>query len=195
MECKTPRDYLLSRKGLVTFAVLGAAGWSAYFAFEPYRYGEYARERLIPKAEAIDRAEAIRQQLGIELEGYRRTASFSSSLGSGHFSHLLRKAGPARADTLAAEHTSSWRWYVRWFRPLEKEDLTIGIDGGGELSSLSHALPESREGEELAIEEAEEVAREFLLRYLHRDVADTTFYKRLEGRSFKRENRVDHSFV
>ena len=195
VESKGPRDYLVSRKGLVTFAVLGAAGWSAYFAFEPYRFGEYARERLMPKADAIERAEEIRQQLGIELEGYRRIASFSSSLGSGHFTHLLRKAGPARADTLAAENTSTWNWYVRWFRPLEKEELTIGIDGQGELSYLSHAVPESQEGAELEIEEAEVIARGFLLRYLHRDVADTTLYRRLQGSSLKREKRVDHSFV
>ena len=195
VERKTPRDYLVSRKGLVTFAVLGLAGWSAYFAFKPYRYGEYAREHLIPRAEAVEKAEEIREQLGLQLEGYRRTASFSSGLGSGHFTHLLRKAGPERADTLAAEHSSSWNWYVRWFRPLEKEELTIGIDGQGEFSYLSHAVPESQEGAELEIEKAEVMAREFLLRYLERDVADTTLYKRLEGRSFKRENRVDHSFV
>ena len=195
VERKTPRDYLVSRKGLITFAVLGLAGWSAYFAFKPYRYGEYARESLIPRAEAVEKAEEIREQLGLELEGYRRTASFSSSLGSGHFTHLLRAAGPERADTLAAEHTSSWHWYVRWFRPLEKEELTIGIDGHGELSYLSHAVPESQEGAELEIEKAEVIAREFLLQYLERDVADTTLYKRLEGRSSKRENRVDHSFV
>ena len=195
VERKTPRDYLVSRKGLITFAVLGLAGWSAYFAFKPYRYGEYARESLIPRAEAVEKAEEIREQLGLELEGYRRTASFSSSLGSGHFTHLLRAAGPERADTLAAEHTSSWHWYVRWFRPLEKEELTIGIDGHGELSYLSHAVPESQEGAELEIDKAEAIAREFLLRYLNRDVADTTLYMRLEGRSFKRENRVDHSFV
>ncbi len=195
VERKTPRDYLVSRKGLITFAVLGLAGWSAYFALKPYRYGEYAREHLIPRAEAVEKAEEIREQLGLELEGYRRTASFSSSLGSGHFTHLLRKAGAERADTLAAEHTSSWHWYVRWFRPLEKEELTIGIDGQGEFSYLSHAVPESQEGAELEIEKAEVMAREFLRQYLERDVSDTTLYKRLEGRSFKRENRVDHSFV
>ena len=195
IEPKTPRDYLVSRQGLITFAVLGLAGWSAYFAFKPYRYGEYAREHLIPRAEAVEKAEEIREQLGLELEGYRRTASFSSGLGSGHLTHLLRKAGHERADTLAAEHTSSWNWYVRWFRPLEKEELTIGIDGQGELSYLSHAVPESQEGAELEIEKAEVIAREFLLGYLKRDVSDTTLYKRLEGRSFKRENRVDHSFV
>ena len=195
IDPKTPRDYLVSRQGLITFAVLGLVGWSAYFAFKPYRYGEYAREHLVPRAEAVERAEEIREQLGLELEGYRRTASFSSGLGSGHLTHLLRKAGHERADTLAAEHTSSWNWYVRWFRPLEKEELTIGIDGQGELSYLSHAVPESQEGAELEIEEAEVIARDFLLGDLRRDVSDTTLYKRLEGRSFKRENRVDHSFV
>ncbi len=195
VESKTPRDYLVSRHGLVTFGILGLGGWCAYFAFDPYRYGEYARERLIPREEAVERAEEVRRQLGIDLEDHRRTAYFSSGLGSRHFTHLLRKAGPARADTLAAEHTSSWSWYVRWFRPLEKEELVIGIDGGGELSYLSHAIPESREGAELGIDEAEVMAREFVLRHLGRDVADTTLYMRLEGRSSKRENRVDHSFV
>ena len=101
----------------------------------------------------------------------------------------------ARADTLAAEHTGSWRWSVRWFKPLEKEELTISVDGHGDLSYISHAVPESQEGAELTIEEAQEVAEAFLRQHLNRDVTDTTLYKRLEARSFKRENRMDHSFV
>lgn len=39
------------------------------------------------------------------------------------------------------------------------------------------------------------MAQAFLRQHLNRDVTDTTLYKRLEARSFKRENRMDHSFV
>ena len=170
-------------------------GWSAYFAFEPRNFAEYAREKVPTRAQAIEIAEGIRGQLGLDLEGYRRTTSFSSSLGSNHFAHLLRNVDVARADTLAAEHTGSWRWSVRWFKPLEKEELTISVDGHGDLSYISHAVPEGQEGAELTIEEAQEVAEAFLRQHLNRDVADTTLYKRLQARSFKRENRMDHSFV
>ena len=192
---KSPSDYLISGKGLLVSGILGLLGWAAYFACEPRGFAEYAREKVPTRAQAIEIAEGIREQLGLDLEGYRHTTSFSSSLGSNHFTHLLRNVDMARADTLAAEHTGSWRWSVRWFKPLEKEELTISVDGHGDLSYISHAVPEGQEGAELTIEEAQVLAQAFLRQHLNRDVADTTLYKRLQARSFKRENRMDHSFV
>lgn len=195
IERKRPSDYLISGRGLLVFGILGLSGWCAYFAFETRDFAEYAREKVPTRAQANELAEGFREQIGIELEGYRRTTRFSSSLGSKHFKHLLRNVDVGRADTLAAEHTTSWRWSVRWFKPLEKEELTISVDGNGGLSYISHAIPEGQEGAELAIEEAQDVAEAFLRQHLNRDVTDTTLYKRLEARSFKRENRMDHRFV
>ena len=195
IEPKRPSAYVISGKGLLVFGILGLVGWSTYFAYETRGFAEYAREKVPTRAQAIEIAEGIRGQLGLDLEGYRRTTSFSSSLGSKHFTHLLRNVDAARADTLASEHTASWRWSVRWFKPLEKEELTISVDGHGGLSYISHVVPEAQEGAELTIEEAREVAEGFLRQHLNRNVSDTTIYKRLEARSFKRENRMDHSFV
>ncbi len=195
VERKTPSDYLISKRGLVVFGILGLIGWSVYFISDLSGFAKYARESIITRAEAIEKAEDIRGQLGLDLEDYQRTTSFSSSFGSSHFTHLIRNVDLARADTLAAEHTSSWRWRVRWFKPLEKEELTISIDGNGDFCRISHYVPESREGAELSTEEAQKIAEAFLSGYLQRDVTDTAIYKRLEARSQKRENRMDHSFV
>ena len=195
VERKTPSDYLISKKGLVVFGVLGLIGWSVYFISDLPGFARYARESIITRAEAIEKAEDIRQQLGLELEGYQRATSFSSGFRSSHFTHLIRNVDLARADTLVAEHTASWRWRVRWFKPLEKEELTISIDGNGDFCRISHYVPENREGAELSTEEAQKIAEVFLSEYLLRDVTDTALYKRLEARSQKRENRMDHSFV
>ena len=195
VERKTPSDYLIPKSGLVVFGILGLIGWSVYFSFTPPGFAKYARESIITRAEAVEKAENIRRQLGLELEGYQRTTSFSSGFRSGHFTHLIRNVDLAHADTLAAEHTASWRWRVRWFKPLEKEELTISIDGNGDFCRISHYVPENREGAELSKEEAQKIAEAFLSGYLQRDVTDTALYKRLEARSQKRENRMDHSFV
>ncbi|MYF16184.1 MAG: hypothetical protein F4215_01890 [Gemmatimonadetes bacterium] len=195
VERKTLSDYLIPKSGLVVFGVLGLIGWSVYFISDLPGFAKYARESMITRAEAIEKAEDIRRQLGLDLESYQRTTSFSSGFGSGHFTHLIRNVDLARADTLAAEHTASWRWRVRWFKPLEKEELTISIDGNGDLCRISHYVPENREGAELSTEEAQKIAEVFLSEYLQRDVTDTALYKRLEARSQKRENRMDHSFV
>ncbi len=194
-ERKTPVDYLIPQSGLLVFGMLGFIGWAVYFAFSPPKFAKYARENIVTRDDAIQTAEAIRRQLGLDLKGYQRTASFSSRLGSSHFTHLIRNVDLPRADTLAAEHTASWRWRVRWFKPLKKEELTIGIDGKGNLCSISHPIPENGEGAELSIEDAQKIAEAFLSEHLKREVADTTRYKRLEARSRKRENRMDHSFV
>ena len=190
-----PRTTSFPGRSWSLIGILGLIGWSAYFTMKPPKFASYSRESIVARSEAVQRAEEIRGALGLELEGYRRTARFSSSLGSSHFSHLLRKVGPTLADTLAAEHTSSWNWKVRWFKPLEKEELNLRIDGRGNLSFISHAVPENQEGGELTNEEAQDVAKAFLLDWFDLDVADTTLYKPLEARSYKRENRVDHSFV
>ena len=195
VERKPPSDYLIPKSGLVVFGVLGLIGWSVYFISDLPGFAKYARESIITRTEAIEKAEDIRQQLGLNLEGYQRTTSFSNSLGSSNFTHLIRNVDLARADTLAAEHTASWRWRVRWFKPLEKEELTISIDGNGDFCRISHYVPENREGAELSTEEAQKIAEAFLSEYLQRDVTDTVLYKRLEARSQKRENRMDHSFV
>ncbi len=195
VERKTPSDYLIPKSGLVVFGILGLIGWSVYFISDLPGFAKYARESIITRAEAIEKAEDIRRQLGLNLEGYQRTTSFSSSFGSSHFTHLIRNVDLAHADTLAAEHTSSWRWRVRWFKPLEKEELTISIDGNGDFCRISHYVPENREGAELSTEQAQEIAEAFLSEYLQRDMTDTTLYKRLEARSQKRENRMDYSFV
>ena len=195
VERKTPADYLIPKSGLIVFGILGLIGWSVYFISDLPGFARYARESMVTRAEAIEKAEDIRRQLGLDLEGYQRTTSFTSSFGSGHFTHLIRNVDLARADTLAAEHTTSWRWRVRWFKPLEKEELTISIDGNGDFCRVSHYVPENQEGAELSTEEAQEIAEAFLAEYLQRDVTDTAIYKRLEARSQKRENRMDHSFV
>ena len=195
VERKTPSDYLIPKSGLVVFGILGLIGWAVYFISDLPGFARYARESIITRAEAIEKAEDIRRQLGLDLEGYQRTTSFTSGFSSSHFTHLIRNVDLARADTLAAEHTASWRWRVRWFKPLEKEELTISIDGNGDFCRISHYVPENQEGAELSTEDAQKIAEAFLSEYLQRDVTDTAIYKRLEARSQKRENRMDHSFV
>ena len=192
---KTPADYLIPKTGLLVFGILGLVGYGIYFAVSPPRFAQYARENMVTRDRAIRKAEDIRQQLGIELDGYRRTASFASHLYSSGFTHLIRKANSARADTLATEHTSLWHWHVRWFKPLEKEKLHISIDGRGAFSDFSHAIPENRAGAELSTEDARQIAEAFVAKYLDCDVADAALYKRLRAESHKRENRMDHSFI
>ena len=195
VDRKTPSDYLIPQRGILVFGILGLIGWAIYFSFTPPKFAKYTRENIVTRDQAIRAAEAIRLKLGFDLEGYRRTASFVSHLRSDHFTHLIRNVDLARADTLVADHTALWHWHVRWFKPLEKEELTISIDGRGAFSHLSHAIPENREGAELSVEAAQKIAEAFLAEHLKRAVADTALYKRLEARSQKRENRMDHSFV
>lgn len=192
---KTPADYLIPKTGLLVFGILGLVGWGIYFAISPPRFAQYARENMVTRGQAIRAAEAIRQKLGIELDGYRITASFASHLYLRGFTHLIRKTNSARADTLATDHTSLWHWHVRWFKPFEKEKLRIGIDGRGAFSDFSHAIPENRTGAELSTDNARQIAEAFAAKYLNCDVADDALYKRLKAESHKRENRMDHNFI
>jgi membrane protease YdiL (CAAX protease family) len=195
VERKTPADYLLPQNGLIIFGVLAIIGFALYAGIDNQHFGEYATEKIITRKEAIQKAEAYRQQLGLDLEGYQKTVWFSSGLGSSHFAHLIRNTTLTHADTLAADETGSWDWNIRWFKPLEKEELTISINSHGNLSRISHPISENQEGAKLNTEDAQKTAEVLLAEHFDRNVTNTAQYNLLEDRSQKRENRMDYTFV
>ena len=192
---KGPEAYLLDRRKRVIAGVLAAVGVALVAGLGVERFGARTLSLSVGRSEAIGKAEAFCDTVGLDIAGYRRSARFQSSVGSSHFVHLVRHAGVARADTLMAENTTPWRWHVRWFKPLEKEEVQVGVDGAGQVVFLNHIIPEARAGAILDADSARTIARPFVERHFGQSVTDTVQYKLLESRSEKEEARMDHYFT
>ena len=85
-----------------------------------------------------------------------------------------------------------WRWQHRWFRPLQKEELSVEVTTKGEVVGFEHLLPEDAAATDLAADEARRIAETFLAGAMARPLATLAF---VEGSTQKPPHRTDHSFT
>ncbi len=191
---KVAADYVLSKRDMMIAVVIGVIGVGCWYGFRTDGFGKSFHLK-IDRHEGVQKADAFRESLGLDVDGYMQTTYFASSLGGKSQTHLVRLVGRDKAETLVKEETQPWLWQTRWFKPEEKEEIRIGIDHLGHVGSFSHLLPENQEGANLSLEEAQRIAEDFIGTHLNRQVTDPTLYKLLESQSEKREKRTDHKFV
>ena len=84
---------------------------------------------------------------------------------------------------------------MRWFKPMEKEEIRVRVSATGQIAAFNHIIPETRSGPEMETQPAREMAQAFAERHFGRAVTDTVQYKLLEARSEKEKDRMDHHFV
>lgn len=191
---KVAEDYAFLARDMKILIVLGIVGLVSWGVFDRDGYGSsYVLQ--IDRTEAAQKADAVRESLGIDVEGYQQITYFLSSLGGKTHTHLVRSVGPEKAEVLVQEELHPWRWQTRWFKAEEKEEVRIAIDHVGRLGGVTHLLPDNAEGANLALEDAQKIAEGFAVMHLKRDVTDEHVYKVLESQSEKKENRTDHRFV
>ena len=187
-------DYLFSKREMMIAGVIGVIGIAGWAVFRMDGYG-HTFELKIDRETAVQKADAVRASLGLDVDGYMQTTYFASSLGGKQHTHLVRALGAEQAETWVREETHPWVWYTRWFKEKEKEEIRIGIDHEGKFASLVHLLPNNQEGANLSLEDAQQIAEDFAVTHLKRDVTNGDIYKQLESQSEKREKRTDHWFV
>ena len=192
---KDPGAYLPDRQRWIAAGLCAVAGIVLIIGFRVDRFGSRTLSLDVTRSEAVGVAEAFCKELGLDVSEYRMSAQFRSGVGSSHYTHLIRNAGVARADTLMAENTTPWYWHVRWYRPMEKEEIRVRVDASGRVARFNHIIPETRAGPELETDDARGMAETFVERNFSRSVTDTAQYKLLEGRSEKEKDRMDHHFV
>ena len=187
--------YLLDRRKWVIGALFALAGVGLLVGLPVVQFGERTLELSVSRSNAVEVAEKFCGDISIDLQGFRRTAWFESSLGSDQYVHLVRHAPVARADTLASRESDPWLWHVRWFKPEEEEEIEVGVNASGEVVFFNHKIAESRAGPELEPEAAQKRVQRFVEDRFGLELADHSTYKVLEVRSEKREQRMDHHFV
>ena len=187
--------YVLTKQDRVFVCCLILIGIGLVFGLKIQKFGARTLEMQIGQKDAVIIANTLHKPLEIDLDGYDKVVWFRDWLDSPHFAHLVRNIPLARADTLASEKGNPWMWYVRWFKPLEEEELVIGVDGFGRLRKLEHIIPEDRAGALLNESEARVLAESFLDQYFGRVVANTSNFRLKESRQVKRQARYDYQFV
>ena len=192
---KGPDAYMPDKRRWIVAGLCAVAGIALMIGFRVDRFGARSLKREVTRHQAASSAETFSTELGLDVSDYRRSVQFRSGVGSSHYTHLIRNAGVAQADSLMVENTSPWYWHVRWFKPMEKEEIQVRVDASGRVAGFNHVIPETRAGPALETEDARAKAEAFVAQRFSRSVTDTAQYKLLEARSEKEKDRMDHHFV
>ena len=175
---------------IVCFLIAGALGLTCYIQFFDRALPVASLNFRVDREQAYQAAEAYLDRLGYDLTDYESAQVFSYSSLPQVF--LERTLGLEEANRLVREWVSVWYWNIRWFKPLQKEELRVRIDPGGRIVGFTHSILESDEGASLSEEDARVVAETFLTDVQGFQLDD---YDPIEASSTERPNRMDHTFT
>ena len=126
-------------------------------------------------------------QQGLRLDGFHQLTLFDpDQTGS---LYLERELGLEEANRLMRAEVPVWRWRARWFRPPEKEEMTVWLSPEGRLVGFEHQIREDAKGARLTKEQARAIAESFLRRQT------ATPQRFIEEQLQQRPNRYDYLFT
>ena len=153
-------------------------------------FPEASIEFRVTKESSLPVATAHLATLGLDPSGYRHAAVFGFDDQQKTF--LERELGVAESNKLLETTVRLWRWKHRWFRPLQKEELSVEVTTKGEVVDFRHLLAEDAKGSDLPVDEARKVAESFLAEIMGRRLDTLSF---VQASTEKRPHRTDHSFT
>ena len=178
------------RRWIVVFLFLGAIGFATFLHLYPIAFPAASLDFRLNPDEVRERAHAYVDSLGVDTASYNAAQIFSRDFIGQVF--LERTIGLERTNELARDWLSVWQWRVRWYKPLEKEELRVDVDPGGRIVGFRHLVLESQPGLSLGEEEARGVAEQFLKARQKVELED---FELIESSAQKRPERLDHTFT
>ena len=175
---------------IAIFLVLGLAGLTTFLHLYPRAFPTASLDFRFSPDEVDERARSFVDSVGLDPAGYNSARIFRHDYMGQVF--LERTIGLGRANELARDWLSIWQWSVRYYRPLEKEELHVDIDPGGRIVGFRHLILESDPGDSLGEEGARTIAERFLT---NRVGVDLGRYEPIEHSSQQRPERLDHTFT
>ena len=175
---------------ILGFLAAGALGLACYIGLYDRAWPVASLNFRVDREQAFEAAETYLQRMGYDLSEYESARIFSRAGLPQVF--LERTLGLAEANRLVREWVSVWSWQIRWFKPLQKEELRVRVDPGGRVTGFNHAILESDEGASLPQAEARAVAETFLAEVQGFSLDD---YEPIEASSVDRPARRDHTFT
>jgi N-acetylglutamate synthase-like GNAT family acetyltransferase len=136
-------------------------------------------------------AHVIVSSYGHDLKGYENAQSFGSDFSSS--AYFQRMLGIPKANQLIVEQDLPiWYWRARWYKPLQKEGVSIYLSPAGKIVGFSHTIEEDAIGASLPVDAALELAENYLVEQIGWKMAD---WEQVSSSSMDRPGgRTDHFF-
>lgn len=172
----------------ICVAIAIGCGIVAWLLFER-AFPQASIEFQVNRNESGAVATAFLDELQLGTEGTKHAAVFDYDDEAKIF--LERELGLDSAPSIYQD-IRLWRWNHRWFRPGEKEELSVEIGADGQVAGFTHLLSEAKPGAALEADSARAVAEAFLVRRMRTNLGDFEF---VEGSAARLPHRVDHTFT
>ena len=183
-------DWFPPRARLRELALAGVVCLALAAFWQVPRLGDGLQVAL-GREEAAARADAVLRELGLDPDGWHQVTGFHDwSLGN-HVTYLLRRLGTTATNEFLQNEVPSYVWQTRYYRPLEREEISLRFDQTSRLHSLDHRLPEDAPGARLTREQAQSLAEGFARAH---GQGEALRGELVTASSLERKARIDHTF-
>ncbi len=177
--------------GLIILFVLASAG--AFYAWKNYHraFPEIQIPINFKREDALQRADSALTAWGFRASEFRRAAIMDIDENA-----IIFADKEFSRDTLIKIFENPgiplWQWKVRYFKPLQKEEFTVGIrPDNGKIAYFEHILPETLSGADLEEPQARKIADSCLVAMGY----DTALFELKQSSTEKYPHRRDWNFV
>jgi len=180
------RDFFLI---LICLLAIASAG---YFELSNYHraFPEHAIDFQVNRKEAKNISLNFLAKMDIDPGTKIHASAFEFDNTAKTF--IEKEVGLEDAEDLLTNHFRIWQWTNRWFEPLNREEIFIGVTPKGEITQFLHKIPEEVSAELLSIDEARRLCHQFLTGILQINPNEWEF---IEDKTEVKPNRVDYRFT
>ncbi len=181
----------LSKKRLRTGAILGLIFLITFF-IPAEKVGEFYHYP-VQKKEIINTAKKFIENKGVDPQNFKYAIGLEKNYESIWGKYAIENSSLEKLNTVLAQYLpNSSVWYVRFFKPLEKEEYRVYVNPmDNVVVSFNHIIEETAPGYTLTKENAILRAEAFLAQ---QDINLSEFELK-EAFSQQLENRTDHTFI
>ncbi|MDO9547354.1 MAG: type II CAAX endopeptidase family protein, partial [Candidatus Marinimicrobia bacterium] len=180
------RDFFLI---LICLLAIAATG---YFELSNYHraFPEHAIDFQVNRKEAHNIALNFLAKMAIDPGEKIHAGAFEFDNTAKTF--IEKELGLEDAEDLLTNRFRVWQWTNRWFEPLNREEIFIGVTPKGEITQFLHKIPEEVPADLLSIDEARRLSHQFLTEIIQINPEEWEF---IEDKTEVKPNRVDYRFT
>ena len=174
---------------LICLAALIGAG---FFELSNYHraFPEHSIDFQVSRNEAAGIARDFLKKMNLDPEKKIHTSAFEFDNTAKTF--IEKEVGIEDANDLLTNDFRIWRWTNRWFEPLDREEIFVGVTPKGEITRFSHKIPEETPADLLSIDDARHKSHRFLTGIIQINPDEWEF---IEDKTEVKPNRVDYRFT
>ncbi len=189
-ETLAPLVYIPLSKSRLVFGGALIAVFSALALLPVHRFGTDTPV-AVTRQEALRVADDYLRQRGADPATYRSVAWLAVNVDASAVKYIQQRRTVEETDRIYRQSTRLLLWYVRYFRPLEKEEHLVVVESGTpHVFSYRHTVDEDAPGASLSLDDARARASDALARRGYR----LENFDLQEQRDTKRKARVDWMF-